>query len=268
MLESCASEELIILDNVSTFESNGFKLKVFPELTSGKRIHIVAIPFSKHVQFGVDDVHELASLIADSQGADGGSYMSKLMLKNDRIEFTKSVNKAENENNSKIDTEGAFHDDLVRGIEPQVDMHGDVDFIPKDLKSFRSGDYDAPIEGASSSSKKRKTMEDYSDSSVDLGSGRDERSSDDFIRIPKLVSMFASRACRSAIMIGTALRHTEMRAVVSKLENIDQPWNCPHGRPTMRHIVDLMSIHRKRKRTLPCDLSKFNAYVSRSPDLH
>lgn len=20
---------------------------------------------------------------------------------------------------------------------------------------------------------------------------------------------------------------------------MDQPWNCPHGRPTMRHLVDL-----------------------------
>ena len=22
---------------------------------------------------------------------------------------------------------------------------------------------------------------------------------------------------------------------------IDQPWNCPHGRPTMRHLLDMKS---------------------------
>lgn len=24
---------------------------------------------------------------------------------------------------------------------------------------------------------------------------------------------------------------------------IDQPWNCPHGRPTMRHLADLAQVH-------------------------
>lgn len=57
--------------------------------------------------------------------------------------------------------------------------------------------------------------------------------------LPKLMAMFASRACRSAVMIGTALNTHEMRNIVTQLESIDQPWNCPHGRPTMRHLVDL-----------------------------
>lgn len=255
VLESCASEELIILDNVPTFESNGFKLKIFPERSSGERIQIVAVPFSKHVQFGVDDVHELASLIADSHGADGGSYLSKLMLKNDRIEFTKSVVKTNVEK-----------DEVNR-----LDIHNDDNLTHKAPSSLSLSDStaDATFENSSSSSslKKRKSIYEHSDSSSDLGPHSREHSSGDYIRIPKLVSMFASRACRSAIMIGTAMRHSEMRAVVGKLENIDQPWNCPHGRPTMRHLVDLLSIQRKRKRTLPCDLSKFVAYVSRSPDL-
>ncbi len=58
--------------------------------------------------------------------------------------------------------------------------------------------------------------------------------------------MFASRACRSAIMIGTSLKYSEMRLVVDKLGTIYQPWNCPHGRPTMRHLIDLKKLDRKR----------------------
>jgi DNA mismatch repair protein PMS2 len=47
-------------------------------------------------------------------------------------------------------------------------------------------------------------------------------------------------------MIGTALQPAEMKAIVTKLETMEQPWNCPHGRPTMRHLVDVRQAHRKR----------------------
>ena len=60
--------------------------------------------------------------------------------------------------------------------------------------------------------------------------------------LPKLMSMFASRACRSAVMIGTALHRKEMENIVTKLQTIEHPWNCPHGRPTMRHLVDLVAL--------------------------
>jgi DNA mismatch repair protein PMS2 len=59
-------------------------------------------------------------------------------------------------------------------------------------------------------------------------------------RLPKAIAMFASRACRGSIMIGTALSQKEMETVVSRLADVDHPWNCPHGRPTMRHVKDLM----------------------------
>ena len=59
------------------------------------------------------------------------------------------------------------------------------------------------------------------------------------VSLPKLRSMFAMRACRSAVMIGTALEHSKMKQLVSQLARLDQPWNCPHGRPTLRHLVSL-----------------------------
>merc|ERR1712154_65278 len=52
------------------------------------------------------------------------------------------------------------------------------------------------------------------------------------VRPAKVRSVFASKACRSAIMIGKALTCNEMRVVVDNICLLDQPWNCPHGRPT------------------------------------
>ena len=58
-------------------------------------------------------------------------------------------------------------------------------------------------------------------------------------RPSRVSAMFASRACRSAIMIGKSLTRRMMRQVVDHMGGMDQPWNCPHGRPTMRHLFDL-----------------------------
>lgn len=51
--------------------------------------------------------------------------------------------------------------------------------------------------------------------------------------------MLASRACRSSIMIGRALDAPMMRRILSRLAELEAPWNCPHGRPTMRHLAVL-----------------------------
>nr|CCC93204.1 mismatch repair protein [Trypanosoma congolense IL3000] len=52
----------------------------------------------------------------------------------------------------------------------------------------------------------------------------------------------ATKACRSSIMIGTVLSEKTMRSVVSRLSELEQPWNCPHGRPTLRHIARISSL--------------------------
>ena len=58
-------------------------------------------------------------------------------------------------------------------------------------------------------------------------------------RPSKVRKMFAMRACRSSIMIGRTLTHKQMGKVVKHLGELDKPWNCPHGRPTMRHLSGL-----------------------------
>ncbi|KAK2758222.1 hypothetical protein FQN54_004066 [Arachnomyces sp. PD_36] len=65
-------------------------------------------------------------------------------------------------------------------------------------------------------------------------------SSDAYVPRPsKVRKMFAMRACRSSIMVGKTLTSAQMEKVVRHMGTIDKPWNCPHGRPTMRHLMSL-----------------------------
>ncbi|XP_039630904.1 mismatch repair endonuclease PMS2 [Polypterus senegalus] len=61
-------------------------------------------------------------------------------------------------------------------------------------------------------------------------------------RPSRVRQMFASRACRKSVMIGTALSASEMKKLVTHMGEIEHPWNCPHGRPTMRHLANLDMI--------------------------
>ena len=56
--------------------------------------------------------------------------------------------------------------------------------------------------------------------------------------------MFAMRACRKSVMVGRALAVKAMEKIVRHMGELDKPWNCPHGRPTMRHLADLEGMDR------------------------
>jgi DNA mismatch repair ATPase MutL len=66
----------------------------------------------------------------------------------------------------------------------------------------------------------------------------------------KVWSVLVSKACRSAIMIGTALKRREMAEECAAMADLDHPWNCPHGRPTMRHLSDLRAVRMEKLETL------------------
>nr|KAF7432394.1 hypothetical protein H0235_005318 [Vespula pensylvanica] len=63
-------------------------------------------------------------------------------------------------------------------------------------------------------------------------------------RPSRVRQMLASRACRSAVMIGTALNNTEMQKLMIQMSQMKNPWNCPHGRPTIRHLFSLFLMNR------------------------
>ncbi|KAF2017976.1 DNA mismatch repair protein MutL [Aaosphaeria arxii CBS 175.79] len=58
-------------------------------------------------------------------------------------------------------------------------------------------------------------------------------------RPSKVRKLLASRACRASIMIGKTLDRKKMERVVRHMGEMDKPWSCPHGRPTMRHLYGL-----------------------------
>ena len=58
-------------------------------------------------------------------------------------------------------------------------------------------------------------------------------------RPSKVRRMFAMRACRSSVMVGKTLTREQMGRLVGRMGELEKPWNCPHGRPTMRHLLGL-----------------------------
>ncbi|KAI7875778.1 DNA mismatch repair protein MutL [Lichtheimia hyalospora FSU 10163] len=51
-----------------------------------------------------------------------------------------------------------------------------------------------------------------------------------------LRNVYASRACRKSKMFGDPLKYKEMVQIIQHMGELDHPWNCPHGRPTLRHL--------------------------------
>ena len=41
------------------------------------------------------------------------------------------------------------------------------------------------------------------------------------------------------MMIGKSLAKPQMAKLVRNMGTIEKPWNCPHGRPTVRHLCGL-----------------------------
>ncbi|XP_037025552.1 mismatch repair endonuclease PMS2 [Bradysia coprophila] len=70
-----------------------------------------------------------------------------------------------------------------------------------------------------------------------------QESPNSVLRPSKISAMFASRACRKSVMIGTPLSGSDMQRLISQMGEIEHPWNCPHGRPTMRHLVNLTMVN-------------------------
>ncbi|WVN85388.1 uncharacterized protein L203_100534 [Cryptococcus depauperatus CBS 7841] len=77
------------------------------------------------------------------------------------------------------------------------------------------------------------------------------------VRCTKARSMFASRACRKSVMIGKALTKGQMAQLLRNMGTIDQPWNCPHGRPTVRHLTTLGTFVKAQRRRRQFDWNKW-----------
>lgn len=144
-LELSPEEEVIVSMNMTTIRKNGFVLAEDLHASPGNHYLLKAVPFSKNITFGVQDMKELISMLTDSQG-DCSIISSYKMDKTDSV-------------------------------------------CPSRVRA-----------------------------------------------------MLASRACRMSTMIGDPLTKAEMKKILKNLTGLRSPWNCPHGRPTMRHLADLHTI--------------------------
>ncbi|OAF71669.1 hypothetical protein A3Q56_00556 [Intoshia linei] len=69
-----------------------------------------------------------------------------------------------------------------------------------------------------------------------------ESSSKENVILPKIRDIFATKACRKSIMIGDPLNFDQMQKIIKNLGTLKSPWNCPHGRPTIRHLMDIQNL--------------------------
>jgi len=70
------------------------------------------------------------------------------------------------------------------------------------------------------------------------------------VRLSRVSEVFARRACRKSIMIGDSLSQSQMERIIKNMGTMTNPWTCPHGRPTMRHLVDLEKVQALIQSTL------------------
>ncbi|EGX94660.1 DNA mismatch repair protein PMS1 [Cordyceps militaris CM01] len=82
-------------------------------------------------------------------------------------------------------------------------------------------------------------------------------------RPAKVRKMFAMRACRSSVMIGKPLTLRQMYGLVRHMGELDKPWNCPHGRPTMRHLCRLQAWdeHGWKGDVVPTSTARWQAFT-------
>jgi DNA mismatch repair protein PMS2 len=66
----------------------------------------------------------------------------------------------------------------------------------------------------------------------------------ELLQASQIKLLLASRACRRAVMIGMPLDQQHMKSIVTHLADLEQPWNCPHGRPVMRHLLRCSDLYR------------------------
>ena len=59
----------------------------------------------------------------------------------------------------------------------------------------------------------------------------------------RVLKYIATKACRMSIMIGDTLNDKKMRSIINNMSNLISPWNCPHGRPTMRFLYNISNSH-------------------------
>ncbi|CAI5481515.1 unnamed protein product [Closterium sp. Yama58-4] len=212
-LDLSPAEEVIVSAHMPTFRSNGFHFSVDESAPSGRRFRLSAVPFSKNIVFGASDVCELISMLADAPLPEPETAAGSASVP-DTVPF-----------HAMGDASGA-------GNHQEASLRASSTSSPQPRRSEANSESGtaggaSPREGRSGAAAAPAPSPSASASTVVA------------VRPSRVRAMLASRACRSSVMIGTALSPAQMSKILCQLSTLQSPWNCPHGRPTMRHLFDL-----------------------------
>ena len=124
--------------------------------------------------------------------------------------------------------------------EGELQAHGDV---------FRSMGYEIEPLGGSTYAIRAVPMELYGNDATELlRDTLEEMVEEKMTGTPKaILSRIASMSCKAAVKGNTLLSEKEARALIDELLRLDNPYHCPHGRPTMI-VFSQADMDRKFKR--------------------
>ncbi|CAI7746171.1 unnamed protein product [Closterium sp. NIES-54] len=204
--------------------SNGFHFSVDESAPSGRRFCLSAVPFSKNIVFGASDVCELISMLADAPLPDPETPAGSASLPDAVLFHATAAAKDGTDGAPGVENhQGSLHENSTRSPQArrsEINNESGTVGGPSPRKG-RCGAAEAPAPSPSASP-----------------------STIVAVRPSRVRVMLASRACRSSVMIGTALSQTQMSKILCQLSTLQSPWNCPHGRPTMRHLFDLRLLEK------------------------
>ncbi|KAI1293731.1 Mismatch repair endonuclease PMS2 [Halotydeus destructor] len=64
-------------------------------------------------------------------------------------------------------------------------------------------------------------------------------------RPTRVRDMLASMSCRKSIMVNDPLNFDQMKKLLNNMSETAYPWTCAHGRPTIRHLLNLSDARPK-----------------------
>lgn len=195
---------LLCRDSLNVFAHNGFEIQD----TEGK-LYLKGVPYSQNISFGASDVQELAQLLHEG---------------------TSNLNQS-----SRISTQGSVSvsDKIPRPSRQEIFWSSLSQAILHPIVTTSCAKVKPSVFQQSQTLLLLSLKVCYFDElwmfQILLH----------FCVVYRVRSMLAMRACRSSIMIGKTLDMRTMRRILDHLAELDSPWNCPHGRPTMRHLAVL-----------------------------
>eukprot|EP00897_Mesotaenium_endlicherianum_P008423 jgi/Mesen1/7609/ME000397S06672 len=217
-VELTAAEELTVAAHRDTFRRNGFEFEEVAEAPAGRRLRLVSVPFTKSVTFGIADVHELISLLADAPLPIEGEVQGF----SDARQTTEVL-------------AGTARPSRVRALLASRACRSSV-MIGTALNKAQMLKVEA--------------MPYMSNASLPACFSKDMTICMMIRWISTELFYFVYAGYSLTVDFLTSIC-VVLPQITSNLATLHAPWNCPHGRPTMRHLVDLSALYARHRDNQP-----------------